>query len=159
MFGIQNLSRVFNCQTNRGALALISGFGLCLAIATQAVALEYKRVEPLLQTGETIIGQTFVYPQDSPAEVTAVIVTLLPGEETGWHVHEVPLFGYMLEGELTVDYGAAGKKTYKAGDSLMEALDHPHNGVNTGAGVMRVLTVFMSSENGVKTKPVEAPAD
>ena len=159
MFGIQNLSRVFNCQTNRGALALISGFGLCLAIATQAVALEYKRVEPLLQTGETIIGQTFVYPQDSPAEVTAVIVTLLPGEETGWHVHEVPLFGYMLEGELTVDYGAEGKKIYKAGDSLMEALDHPHNGVNTGAGVMRVLTVFMSSESGVKTKPVEAPAD
>ncbi len=159
MLGIQNLRWISSRQTNRGALALISGFGLCLAIATQAVALEYKRVEPLLQTGETIIGQTFVYPQDSPAEVTAVIVTLLPGEETGWHVHEVPLFGYMLEGELTVDYGADGKKTYKAGDSLMEALDHPHNGVNTGAGVMRVLTVFMSSENGVKTKPVEPPAD
>ncbi len=154
-----DFGRISGQQTSRGAMALIAGFSLCLLVATQAVALEYKRLEPLLQTGETIIGQTFVYPQDSPAEVTAVIVTMLPGEETGWHIHEVPLFGYVLEGELTVDYGAEGKKTFKAGDTLMEALNHPHNGVNTGTGVMRILAVFMSSENGVKTKPVEEPAD
>ncbi|MEO4041340.1 cupin domain-containing protein [Hoeflea sp. CAU 1731] len=159
MLSIWNFRRISSRQFNHGAMALISGISLCLLVASQAAALEYKRLEPLLETGETIIGQTFVYPQDSPAEVTAVIVTMLPGEETGWHIHEVPLFGYVLEGELTVDYGAEGKKTYKVGDTLMEALNHPHNGVNTGTGVMRILAVFMSSENGVKTKPVEEPAD
>jgi quercetin dioxygenase-like cupin family protein len=122
-------------------------------------AKEYKKVDVLLSTGETILGQEFSYPMGSSAEVTAVIVTLLPGEATGWHEHHVPLFGYMLKGELTVNYGDTGRKIYKKGDALMEAIDHGHDGVNTGAGVMRVLTVFMSSKDGVKTEKVPAPGE
>ncbi len=122
-------------------------------------ALEYKAVETLLDTETTIIGQPFAYPAESPAKVKAVIVTLLPGEETGWHEHHVPLLGHMLEGELTVDYGEKGKRTYRPGDTLMEAVDYPHNGVNTGETPMRVLVVFMSSDTGVETEPVPAPGD
>jgi len=39
-----------------------------------------------------------------------VEITLLPGQQTGWHTHPVPLFGYILEGELTVDYGTKGQR-------------------------------------------------
>ena len=49
------------------------------------------------------------------------MVTLMPGQETGWHRQEVPLFGYILEGALTVDYGPAGSHTYEAGDAFLEA--------------------------------------
>jgi quercetin dioxygenase-like cupin family protein len=52
----------------------------------------------------------------------------------------------MLEGEITVDYGAKGTRTYRKGDALIEAIDVLHNGRNTGSGVARVLAVFMGAE-------------
>src|SRR5690606_11673322 len=101
---------------------------LLLAFATPALPAEsisYKMpVTPLLSTSETVIGQPIVFPAGT-AKVTAAIITLPPGGETGWHSHPVPLFGYMLEGELTVDYGDKGVKVYKPGDSLMEAVNWP----------------------------------
>src|SRR4029079_6937767 len=61
--------------------------------------------EPLLSTGTTILGETLHYPTNGPAHVTAIIVTLPPGSRTILHKHGVPMFGYVLEGEITVDYG------------------------------------------------------
>jgi len=77
---------------------------------------------PLLSTGTTIVGETLHYPTDGPAHVTAAIVTLAPGAKTALHRHGVPLFAYVLEGEITVDYGDRGKRTYHQGDALMEAM-------------------------------------
>jgi quercetin dioxygenase-like cupin family protein len=56
------------------------------------------------------------------------------------------MFGYMLEGEITVDYGAEGRRVYRKGDALIEAIDLAHNGRNTGAGLARILAVFMGAE-------------
>jgi quercetin dioxygenase-like cupin family protein len=111
---------------------------------------------PLLKTGETVIGQAVVYPQGA-ATITAAIVVILPGRETGWHIHHVPLFAYMLEGELTVDYGSKGKKVYKPGDSLMEAVDWAHNGTNKGSSPVRILAVYLGSEGKNNTVPAQAP--
>jgi quercetin dioxygenase-like cupin family protein len=115
-----------------------------------------EKVTELLSTEKTVLGQTLAYPAGAPAKVTAAIVAMQPGAETGWHQHDVPLFGYMLEGELTVDYGAKGTRVYRKGDALMEAIDVPHNGRNTGAGVARILAVFMGAggvPNTVKVTP------
>jgi quercetin dioxygenase-like cupin family protein len=106
---------------------------------------------PLLSTGTTVVGETLHYPTNGPAHVTAAIVTLAPGGKTVLHRHGVPLFAYILEGELTVDYGDRGKRTYRAGDALMEAMDVPHFGADAGAQPVRILTVFMGAEG--------APAD
>ena len=92
------------------------------------------QVLSLLSTTQTILGQPIVYPTEAPAKVAAAIVTMQPGEETGWHQHDVPMFGYVLEGEVTVDYGAKGTRIYRQGDALIEAIDVPHNGRNTGTG-------------------------
>lgn len=61
----------------------------------------------LLSSGETTIGQEISYPTGT-ATITASIVTLPPGAETGWHRHDVPLFAYVLEGEITVDTDRTG---------------------------------------------------
>jgi quercetin dioxygenase-like cupin family protein len=106
---------------------------------------------PLLSTGTTIVGETLHYPTNGPAHVTAAIVTLAPGAKTVLHRHGVPLFAYILEGELTVDYGDRGKRTYRAGDALMEAMDVAHFGADAGTQPVRILTVFMGAEG--------APAD
>lgn len=101
----------------------------------------YPPVDVLLQSETTIIGQQIVYP-DGPAQITAAIVTMQPGQVTGWHRHEVPLTGHMLEGELTVDYGEDGIRVYREGDTLIEALGSRHNGENTGDGIARIFVVF-----------------
>src|SRR5580704_2102077 len=66
---------------------------------------------PLLSTGTTVVGETLHYPTGGPAHVTAAIVTVAPGAKTIVHKHGVPLFAYILDGELTVDYGDRGKRT------------------------------------------------
>ncbi|CAN5188839.1 hypothetical protein BH10PSE9_BH10PSE9_13850 [soil metagenome] len=102
-------------------------------------------VTPLLESGTTIIGDAIAYPAGTP-KVTGAIVTIPPGGETGWHTHAVPLFAYMLEGALTVDYGAKGTRTYKTGDSLLEAMNWPHNGRNLGTVPVRLLAVYMGAD-------------
>lgn len=113
---------------------------------------------PLLKSGETVVGERLVYPAQAPAEVTAAVVTLAPGQETGWHTHGVPAFGYVLEGELEVDYGDKGVRRFRAGDALLEAMGTPHNGRNTGSGPMRILAVFMGGQGLATSAPASPPA-
>ena len=106
---------------------------------------------PLLSTGTTILGETLHYPTVGPAHVTAAIVTIEPGGKTILHRHGVPMFAYILEGEITVDYGDRGKRTYRKGDAFMETMDVPHFGADAGSAPVRILTVFIGAEG--------APAD
>jgi quercetin dioxygenase-like cupin family protein len=108
------------------------------------------RVIPLLSTGKTVMDEPIVYPTGAPAKITAAIVEMQPGAETGWHTHGVPLTGLILDGELTVDYGAKGTRTYKKGQSVAEAISIPHNGRNTGTGVMKLFVVYIGAE-GIAT--------
>ncbi|WP_170562524.1 cupin domain-containing protein [Ruegeria atlantica] len=105
----------------------------------------YPPVEVLLQTDKSVIGEPLEYPEGK-AQITMAIVTMQPGQKTGWHRHETPLAAYMLEGEITVDYGDAGTKTYKTGDALVEAFRSPHAGVNSGGEIARILAVFAGAE-------------
>jgi quercetin dioxygenase-like cupin family protein len=110
---------------------------------------------PLLSTGTTIAGETLHYPTGGPAHVTAAIITLGPGAKTILHRHGVPLFSYILDGELTVDYGDRGKRTYRKGDAFMEAMDVPHFGVDTGKDPVRILAVYMGAEGAADVIPAK----
>jgi len=113
---------------------------------------------PLVQGGNDVLGRPLAYPEGTP-NVTSAIVTVPPGGETGWHEHEVPLFAYILEGELTVDYGEKGKKTYKAGEAVLEAVGWSHNGTNTGTVPMKLVAVYMGGGTSANTVKVDPPAD
>lgn len=135
------------------ALALVA----MPALAEDQTPPSYQNLlTPLLQGSTDILGKPLAYPAGNP-NVTAATVTIPPGGETGWHQHEVPLFAYVLEGELTVDYGTKGKKTYKAGDSVLEAVGWAHNGTNTGTVPMKLIAVYMGSDAAANTVKVEAP--
>jgi quercetin dioxygenase-like cupin family protein len=58
----------------------------------------------------------------------------------------VPLFAYILEGELTVDYGEHGKRSYRAGDAFMEAMAIAHHGSNPGSQPVRLLAVYLGAD-------------
>jgi quercetin dioxygenase-like cupin family protein len=125
---------------------LAAALVLTLAAPAAAEEKDYQQVVKLFDGTRNVVGETLAYPQTGPAHVTAMIVTMKPGEETGPHRHGVPTFGYILEGQVTVDYGAKGSRTYRKGDGFMEAEAVTHNGVNDGTGPVRILVVFMSAE-------------
>ena len=108
---------------------------------------------PLLSGNQTIIDQTIAYPEGTP-KVTAAIVVIPPGKDTGCYNHAVPLFVHILEGEVTVDYGSKGIKVYKAGDSLLEAENWPHNGMNQTDAIVRIFAVYMGAEGSANATPV-----
>ena len=120
--------------------------GAALLVASADRGATRDTVTSLLSTGQTILFQPIAYPTQSPAKIVSAIVTMLPGEETGWHQHDVPMFGYILEGEVTVTYAGKGTHVYRQGDALMEAIDIPHNGRNTGKIPARILAVFMGAD-------------
>ena len=144
------------CRSPRKPIALLSAFVLASAVqpflqthrahADDTGTSGGPQVEVIVHGGTTIAGETIVYPADQPAMVTAAVVTLAPGQQTGWHIHGVPVFGYILDGELTVDYGDLGTRVYRQGDGFLEAISFRHNGRNAGEVPVRVLAVFIGGE-------------
>ena len=100
-----------------------------------------------LTTASGIAASRLVqYPTTGPATVPALEVTIAPGAETVLHRHPAPMFAYILDGEVTVDYGAGGKRSFHKGEAFMEAMDVAHKGVNTGTVPVRILAVSMGAE-------------
>lgn len=130
--------------------------GLSLARAPDAADTAPK-VQILLSTGKTIIGQPISYPAQTPVKITAAMITMQPGQSTGWHKHDVPLFAYIVDGELTVDYGPHGKRVYHKGDSFMEAIKDAHDGTSIGQTPAKILAVFLGAEGVKNTEKVAAP--
>ena len=112
--------------------------------------------EPLFRTEQSIVGERLAYPPGQ-AEVDAAIVTLAPGETTVRHRHGVPFFAYILQGEITVDYGAHGKRVYRQGDAFMEAMEVAHAGTNTGTVPVRILAVYMGAKGAANVIVAPAP--
>ncbi len=125
------------------------------AIAEEAPSPYQNLMTPLVTGGSDILGSALAYPA-APLNITSAIVTIPAGGETGWHLHDVPVFAYILEGELTVNYGTKGTKTYHTGESVLEAVNWPHDGTNTGTVPVKVLTVYMGG--GGKPNTVMQPA-
>jgi len=69
----------------------------------------------------------------------------------------VPLFVHVLDGTVTVDYGDKGTKVYKAGETFMEAMNWPHNGINNEDAPARILAVYMGSDDKTNTATASVP--
>jgi len=112
-------------------------------------------VELLLDTDLTVLKEAFAYP-NGRSRITATRITLPPGASVPLHLHPVPLFAYILQGELVVDYGSQGTRTYRKGDAFVEAFHTPHSGHNGGKGNLQILAVYAGAEgtpNSIALEP------
>lgn len=126
--------------------------------AVPALPETYATLLTPLFTGKlTIIGQEIAYPAGAP-HVSGSIVTIAPGAQTGWHSHSVPLFVYVLEGTVTIDYGSKGIRAAGPGSSFIEAMNWPHNATNHGDMPVRILAVYIGEE-GVANADTAAGAE
>ncbi len=102
----------------------------------------------LTKTGVTGNGQKIVYPSGDSAEVTAMLVDLAPGAETGWHKHPVPVYAYVLSGNLAVELEDGRTLQFKPGEAIIEVVNTSHNGKNAGSDPVR-LVVFYTGVQGI----------
>ena len=99
----------------------------------------------------TVLDQKLVYPKKGRAQVSSMITTLEPGQETGWQLHRVPVYVYVLSGTYTVEYEAGVTKEFPAGSSTMQAIKANYNGINKGEDAVQLLTVFIGSKGKKNT--------
>jgi len=97
-----------------------------------------------LSTTKTWDGAPIHYPSGT-AKVTGAIHTIPPGVETGWHLHPVPCFALVLEGELVVELKDGRTKKLKAGDTLAEVIGTLHNGKNTGKVPLKIAIFYIGN--------------
>lgn len=116
----------------------------------------YDKVREVFSGDRTVAGEKITFPQED-ASIRAIVVTLEPGEVTAWHQHGVPLFAYILQGEVTVFYEGIGEKVFREGDGVMEAMTVTHQGKNTSAGETRILAVFLLGDGKEPVVPEDPP--
>ena len=78
-----------------------------------------------------------------------------PGKQTSLHSHAIPLYAYIVSGELEVDYGSKGKRTFKAGTSYIEAINWCHIGKSMGGKPVRIIGVYLGQENPDQIAPTD----
>ncbi|MEM1362907.1 MAG: cupin domain-containing protein [Pseudomonadota bacterium] len=126
----------------RQAIAILGTIAALPAVADVPAGSSH---DYFLDTTETAIGQPIIYPEGT-ARIQAAYGSLEPGQETGWHIHEYPIYIQILEGEMTVDYGDGVVRTFGPGESLVEVVNYPHNGKNLGDVTLRTIAVFIGAE-------------
>ena len=126
---------------------------LCICFILKAQYNNGVKVESLLKTDTTSIGQKIIYPNFQSDEVTISKVTIPPGKSTGWHKHTIPVFAYVLKGNLTVELENKQTKQFSENTTFSEVINVFHNGVNNGKEDVVLIAFYM----GEKGKPLSIP--
>jgi quercetin dioxygenase-like cupin family protein len=116
------------------------------------------QAEVLLKATTTSNGQRLQYLKTDKAEVTAMTVRIAPGRETGWHLHVIPVYAYVLSGELTVELADGKRHNFREGQVIMEVFNYPHNGVNTGTTPVKLIVFYTGAEDIPLVKKLSPPA-
>lgn len=140
-----------NALLSKKKITLFVIAGLAVSFATTLLYSEQVTdenrflIQKLVQTDQTVVGEPFAYP-DAPANIETHFIEMLPGAESGWHTHDVPLIVTILHGEITIYYcdkewtsteacpqdRLYAIERFSEGDSFVEAMNHLHNGKNEG---------------------------
>jgi quercetin dioxygenase-like cupin family protein len=110
---------------------------------------QYKNdilIEQVLKTDTTTTGQKISYPSFSDNEVTMLKITIPPGASTGWHKHEIPVFAYMVEGTLTVEYENHKPVVFTKNSSIAEVKGTYHNGTNKGTENAVIIAIYLGEK-------------
>jgi quercetin dioxygenase-like cupin family protein len=108
------------------------------------------KIERILKTNTTSIGQKIGFTSAADPEVTILKVTIPPGKETGWHKHLFPVFAYVESGTLDVELENGKKVKFTKGSSFAEVTNVYHDGKNEGKEDLVLIAFYL----GEKDKPL-----
>jgi quercetin dioxygenase-like cupin family protein len=80
------------------------------------------------------------------AEVSAFFVEIQPGGKLPMHFHQVPSFGYIIDGEITVESAIGERKIFRKGDVVIELINKKHFGINSGNSILKFVVFYAGSK-------------
>ncbi len=110
----------------------------CLAPAGAADTPVKSKI--VISTTKTAIGQPIVLPAKD-AQVIVTVLEIAPGTKLPRHKHPSQRYGYVLQGEITVEYEGGQRQTFHTGDFIVEAIDVWHFGTSTGNVPAKLLVI------------------
>ncbi|MCR4265092.1 cupin domain-containing protein [Nitratireductor sp. ZSWI3] len=129
-------------------LAIITALGLVTsfsAFAQEDALPAGFTAEPLIKTSVTRDDEPITYPTGKP-EIISVIGTLEQGGRTALHEHPVPVYVYVMEGEIELKSEGGEPHRYKSGEAFIEAQNRKHQAFNVAEGPSKLLVVFVGEE-------------
>lgn len=134
---------------------LVAAAGLSIALAPSSLAQDDSlpagfATQSLLKTTTTRDGEPIAYPTGKP-EIISVIGTIEPGGRTPLHQHPVPVYVYILEGEVELRSEGGDSHRYNPGEAYIEAFNRNHQLFNVGSAPAKVLVVIAGEEGSPAT--------
>jgi quercetin dioxygenase-like cupin family protein len=123
--------------------------GFILLIDSQSGKSQYAsdlKIETILKTDTTSIGQKINYPVTQQSEVTMLKITIPPGKTTGWHEHDYPVFAYVIKGTLTVEMEDRPTLLFAENSSFAEVIHTVHRGINNGTDDLVLLAIYLGEK-------------
>ncbi len=134
---------------------------ICLLLAPSFLnADEYDggvQAKVILKTATTGNGAPVAYLKTDQPEITALIVDIAPGAQTGWHKHSVPVYAYVVSGFLTVDIEGNISRQFNPGDVIVEVMNTRHNGVNKGSFPVKLIVFYTGAKDVPNVIKTDAP--
>lgn len=133
-------------------LFLIVFFGFSGAYAS-----DYEggvKVSLIKQSTTAANGQKLAYAKTDTPEVTAMLVEIPAGGDTGWHTHPFPVYAYVLSGTITVTVEGGGQYDFREGEVILEVIDTPHIGKTKGTVPVKLIVFYTGAQGGQNTARV-----
>ena len=104
------------------------------------------KVTKLIETDTSWEKTKIIYP-NGDSKITALLVEMQPQAKMQMHYHEVPSFGYILEGTIRVQSESGDVKTFSKGDVVIEMVNKRHSGLNPGETVTKFIVFYMGTDD------------
>jgi quercetin dioxygenase-like cupin family protein len=104
------------------------------------------KVTKLVETDASWEKTKIIYP-NGDTKITALLVEMQPQAKMQMHYHEVPSFGYILEGTIRVQSESGDVKTFSKGDVVIEMVNKRHSGLNPGETVTKFIVFYMGTDD------------
>ena len=129
------------------AIGLVTPLSVLAQSSTQAVGAANKDV--LAATSANIQGDAITYPTGTP-EISSWTITFEKGGHSSLHQHPIPLYVYVLEGELEVRPEGGEPYREAQGEAYIEPQNVMMQAFNVADGPTKILIVALGAQ-GQKT--------
>ncbi len=103
-------------------------------------------ITPVSRNSATIAGEPEFYLSTPDPEVSSVVFTFPPGAVSQWMIHPAPVYVYVLEGTLVVEFEDGSHQSFHEGQGFLQCRSKWHRGRNDGSQTMRFLAVFFGGK-------------
>ena len=127
-----------------------AGIALLILMPLWAWAGEYNAgvQSNIILRAETMSnGERIDYLDTDRPQVTVMTVDIAPGAGTGWHSHPMPVYAYVMAGQLTVEIERGKTAEFREGDAIIEVVNLRHNGTNHGKVPVKLLVFYLGAKD------------